>query len=141
MMKQEFEALAGYEVSYDDYVKIIEPMYLATELSKQDFVKTLNKKAFALKTKKQLVAEMRKLAKHLAETCEQYTDHDAQEELERDAKEYARRFFGCDFNDLKDWYYFKVKYTYQEIFRGCTFPAELVIGRNDREVERLVLVK
>ena len=49
MMKQEFEALAGYEVSTEDYNNIIEPMYLATDLSKQDFVKTISKKRFAVK--------------------------------------------------------------------------------------------
>lgn len=49
MMKQEFERIAGYEVSTDDYNNIIEPMYLATDLSKQDFVKTINRKRFAVK--------------------------------------------------------------------------------------------
>lgn len=49
MMKQEFEKLAGYEVSAEDYNNIIEPMYSATNLSKQDFVKTINRKAFEVK--------------------------------------------------------------------------------------------
>lgn len=41
MMKHEFEALAGYEVTYEDYSKIIEPMYMAIpeSISKQEFVK------------------------------------------------------------------------------------------------------
>ena len=30
MMKHEFEALAGYEVSFEDYNNVIEPMYMAT---------------------------------------------------------------------------------------------------------------
>lgn len=46
MMYQEFEEIAGYEVSYEDYNNIIEPMYNATNLSKQEFVKTLNLKFF-----------------------------------------------------------------------------------------------
>ena len=46
MMHKEFEAIAGYEVSYEDFINIIEPMYMATNLSKQEFVKTLNKKFF-----------------------------------------------------------------------------------------------
>lgn len=46
MMKHEFETLAGYEVSREDYDNIIEPMYMATNLSKQDFVKTISKKRF-----------------------------------------------------------------------------------------------
>lgn len=50
MMKCEFERIAGYEVSDKTYNEIIEPMYLATELSKRDFVKLLNRKA--LETKK-----------------------------------------------------------------------------------------
>ena len=49
MMKQEFERIAGYEVSAEDYYKVIEPMYMATNLSKQDFVKTINRKRFAVK--------------------------------------------------------------------------------------------
>lgn len=48
MMKHEFEALAGYEVSTADYDKIIEPMYLATTLSKEEFVKVIDKKRFAI---------------------------------------------------------------------------------------------
>lgn len=49
MMKHEFEALAGYKVSNETYDNIIEPMYMATNLSKQEFVKTLNRKAFEVK--------------------------------------------------------------------------------------------
>ena len=44
MMKHEFEKLAGYEVSYEDYTKIIEPMYMATDLSKAEFVKCIDRK-------------------------------------------------------------------------------------------------
>ena len=46
MMKHEFEQIAGYEVSWEDYNNIIEPMYMATNLSKEEFVKTLSKKRF-----------------------------------------------------------------------------------------------
>lgn len=44
MMKQEFERLAKIEVTEETYTKIIEPMYMATELSKQDFINLLNLK-------------------------------------------------------------------------------------------------
>lgn len=67
MMKEEFERLAGYEVSFDDYQKIIEPMYIAADLDKQEFVKCINKNRFALPTKKQLIDEMKKIAVHLFE--------------------------------------------------------------------------
>lgn len=48
MMQYEFEALAGYSVSTEDYIKIIEPMYMATNLDKAEFVKCLDKKRFAI---------------------------------------------------------------------------------------------
>jgi hypothetical protein len=44
-MKHEFEQIAGYKVSQETYSNIIEPMYLATNLSKQEFAKTLSRKA------------------------------------------------------------------------------------------------
>lgn len=49
MMKHEFEELAGYEVSNEDYDKVIEPMYMALNMSKAEFVKCLDKKRFAKK--------------------------------------------------------------------------------------------
>lgn len=49
MTKQEFEKIAGYEVTLKDYTEIIEPMYMSTNLNKQDFVKTINKKTFQRK--------------------------------------------------------------------------------------------
>ena len=49
MMKHEFEELAGYKVSSEDYDRIIEPMYMATNLSKQDFVKCIDRKRFEQK--------------------------------------------------------------------------------------------
>lgn len=48
MMKEEFERLAKIEVTHETYSKIIEPMYLATDLSKQEFVKLLNLKGLAM---------------------------------------------------------------------------------------------
>ena len=51
MMWNEFEKIAGYEVSYETYRNVIEPMYLALpeNISKQVFVKMLNRKAFEKK--------------------------------------------------------------------------------------------
>lgn len=49
MMKVEFERLAGIEVTSETYETIIEPMYMATNLSKADFIKTLNLKQLAKK--------------------------------------------------------------------------------------------
>lgn len=47
MMKHEFEEIAKIEVTSEDYDNIIEPMYMATNMSKAEFVKTLNLKFFA----------------------------------------------------------------------------------------------
>ncbi|MDO4333060.1 MAG: hypothetical protein Q4C58_10305 [Eubacteriales bacterium] len=59
MMKQEFEKLAKIQVTDETYTKVIEPMYLATDLSKQDFVKLLNLKALAApKTKEKTIKKM-----------------------------------------------------------------------------------
>ena len=52
MMKVEFEQLAGYEVSMEDYSNIIEPMYMATNLSKQEFVQVVDRKRFEVKKEK-----------------------------------------------------------------------------------------
>lgn len=53
MMKYEFEELAGYEVSTEDYENIIEPMYIATNLTKAEFVKVIDKKRFAIVKKEE----------------------------------------------------------------------------------------
>ena len=91
MMKHEFEALAGYEVTTEDYNKIIEPMYMATDLTKEEFVKVVSKQRFALKPLSKMERTMKKIATHLKETCTHYTDFEAKEELEKVAKEYADR--------------------------------------------------
>ena len=104
MMKHEFENIAGYEVSWDDYNKIIEPMYSATNLSKEEFVKTLNKKRFALVPLKTLVKRMQKEAEHLKETCTHYTDYESKEKLDDIVKEYIDRKYGerCHYKDHDD---------------------------------------
>lgn len=94
MMKQEFEALAGYEVTWEDYNEIIEPMYMATRLTKAEFVKTINKKRFALKPLKALVKEMKQIAQEIEEKCSHVYTHDLEEQLREIAREYVRRKYG-----------------------------------------------
>lgn len=138
MMKKEFEEIAGYEVSYEDYSKIIEPMYMATNLSKKDFIATLDKKRFALPTKKQMMSEIKKMAKHLREICGHCRDHECEEKLDRLAKEYAKRFYGLDWsNDMDAYVFFTKGYECESLMRGCTYPKELVIGRGYAEYERI----
>ena len=91
MMKAEFEKIAGYEVSNEDYFEIIEPMYMATNLTKEDFVKTVSKKRFALKPIKKIVKEMRKAAQELKETAGHYTDYELKDKLDALIEEYMER--------------------------------------------------
>lgn len=141
MMKHEFETLAGYEVTWEDYNNIIEPMYMATELSKQDFVKCIDKKRFALPTKAQMIRQMKRIAKHLVDICGYTVDHEAEHELEALAHKYAKRFYHIDWaSDCSSWVYFNKGYEYEELKRGCTYPKELVIGRALVEYERITLI-
>lgn len=59
MMKQEFEELAKINVTWETYSKIIEPMYIAADLPKQEFIKLLNLKALAApKVKEKCIKKM-----------------------------------------------------------------------------------
>ena len=145
MMKDEFEALAGYRVSFEDYSKIIEPMYMATELSKEEFVKVLDKKRFALPTtaqiKRSLRKEMREIAAHLYEICGHDVDHEAERKLDKLGKEYAKKIYGLDWtHDIEVYCFFNREYEYPTVQRGCTYPTELVIGRGHTDYERIPLV-
>ena len=146
MMWEEFENLAGYEVSFETYRDVIEPMYMAlpNSVSKQQFVKMLDKKAFALPTKAELVRKMKKIAQGIYEGCGQKSYTAEETELDAIAKAYAKRFYGIDWaNDTNSWVFFNRDYAYcgYRMERGCTFPEELVIGRGDIEYERIRLVK
>ena len=142
MMWKEFEEIAGYEVSYDDYNNIIEPMYMATNLSKADFVKCIDKKRFALPTKREMIREMRKEAKHLQEICGHWSDYECENRLEDLAHKYLKRFYGIDWaTDSQSFAYFNREYEFPSLQRGCTYPVEVVIGRGRHEFERIQLIK
>ena len=142
MMHKEFEEIAGYEVSFETYTNVIEPMYMATNLSKQKFVKLLNKKAFALPTQSEMKKEMKQIANHLFDICGHYSDFESEQKLDKIAKEYAKRFYGINWSkDIESFVYFNRGYEYEEISRGCSYPKELVIGVGRYEYERIALVK
>lgn len=145
MMWKEFEELAGYEVSYETYSKVIEPMYMAVpdSVTKQEFIKMLDKKAFALPTKKEMVRKMKKIAGYIFENCGLRSYHDEEEELDKLAKQYAKRFYGINWTeDTTTWVFFTKRYAYcgVEQDRGCSYPKELVIGKGNYEYERITLV-
>lgn len=137
MMWKEFEEIAGYEVSYEDYTNVIEPMYNATTLNKYDFVKTLNRKAFDLKAKKAvMIKAMKAIAEERKANAEHFTNYEAENKLYDLAHKYAETFHRFGNPDIER------KYCYGDC--GCTYPAELVIYRTMRgesyEVERIALV-
>lgn len=137
MMKHEFERIAGYEVSNEDYSNIIEPMYVSVNLDKEAFVKILDKKRFALETKKELVKKMSEIAMHLKNTCHHYTDYEAIDKLHSIAEEYQKR------STHKGGYYIYRKYTLEHLgeCRGCTYPAEIEIYDNKyNTIETIKLV-
>ncbi len=151
MMKQEFEQIAGYEVSAEDYRNILEPMYMALpdSFTKADFVKMVDRKRFALPTKAAIVKDMKRRAQFLFDNCGLRGWNDEKRELDRIARGYARRFFGYDFSNTNTYCYFieRCAYCGFDMERGCTYPKELVIGYTDRqngyfyEQERIELVK
>lgn len=118
MMWHEFEELAGYEVSYEDYHDIIEPMYMALpQVTKQDFVSMINKKRFALVPYKTLVKQMRDLAETIKANCTHFTDWEHLTQLNDKVQEYIGR-----------------KYMYNTGYRidedsicGCYYPKRIVI--------------
>ena len=145
MMKEEFEKLAGYTVSYEDYTKIIEPMYLATDLNKADFVQCINKKRFAQpdpkKVRKQLIHEMKEIAQHLQYICGHYSDFESEQKLERLVHDYAYKIHHLDWNnDLKVWAYTIREYEFPDLGRGCTYPVKVRIGRDQYLYEEFWLV-
>lgn len=133
MMWKEFEELAGYEVSYETYSTIIEPMYMAVpdSMSKQEFVKLIDKKAVMLPpkpSKATLIKKMKKEAEHLWETCEHYTDYDSRDRLNALARQYAELYYGYDANNLDGvFFYLHEEYAFPALQRGCRFPDEIRI--------------
>lgn len=121
MMQSEFETLYGHEVSHDDYWDIIQPMYMATTLTKEDFVKCLDRKRFALPTRAELLKRMRTEVKHLHDVCGHYTDYESHERLQLLLDEFDNRF-GAHSTWLAP------EYEFPSLRRGCSYPRYLHIG-------------
>lgn len=137
MMWEEFERIAGYEVSYEDYTNVIEPMYNATNLTKTEFVKTLNRKAFDLKVKKQeMIDSMKAIAQERKENAEHFTNYEAEDKLVELAHKYAGTFHRFSTPQIDR------KLTFGDC--GCSYPSELIIfggiaSGNYYEIERIKL--
>lgn len=132
MMWKEFETIAGYEVSYSDYVNYIEPMYMSLpdSVSKADFIAMIDRKRFALPNPGAILRKIKKEARHLYDICGRYTDHKSEQRLESLTFQYAKRKYGLDWShDRKVYVYTLKEYEFPMIGRGCTYPCTLVIGR------------
>lgn len=133
MMKHEFEALAGYEVSNDDYNNVIEPMYMATNMTKQEFVKVIDRKRFDFRAKekaekKAMIKAMKEIAEERAQNCEHFCDYEAEEKLMQIARNFMEKFF-----PEKLGYHGDIERKFwANTNTGCTYPAELVIYREIR---------
>ena len=120
MRKAEFEALAGYEVTNKDYDEYIEPMYMALNVSKEEFVGMVSKERFAMKTKQQLLKEARRLAKSLKATCDSYTDTETEQALKDVLADLASRYY---YGMAK--FQITTKMCYGTF--GCSYPASVEI--------------
>lgn len=137
MMRSEFEKIAGYEVSYEDYTKIIEPMYNAVELTKQEFVKTLNRKQFDVnykkaQEKKALVRDLKELAEQMFAECGRCDTSETFSRLISKAQEYDIKFspYGA-----------KAEFERAKGYGYCTYVKAIVwYDRDWNQVERLELI-
>lgn len=135
MMYEEFMNLAGYEVSYKDYVEIIEPMYMACDLDKSDFIKCLNRRRFELEPLDKVHERMKKLANQIKENCTHYTDYEAMDQLCVLAEYYKNRLQA--FNYLID--------TEELLYNGCYhsscfYPCKVIIyDKKFRTIRKLDL--
>lgn len=131
MMKEEFETLAGYEVSWEDYSNIIEPMYMALEtVTKQEFVQMIDRKRFALKTRKEFIKEMKALAEEIMEWTERTGAYEQKEKLQEKFSEFAKRF------GLESFYTLDMN-TVLGTYRGCSFPVQVVFYRMSYDGKRV----
>lgn len=129
MMWKEFERLAGYEVSHEDYIMYIEPMYMAVcdDVTKQEFVQMVNRQRFALPSPDSIAI------------CGVKGDFKSRQAMEEAAKFYAKRKYGHDLGaDAEVYCYFLDGYEYPELKRG-SYLETLVIRRGSREYARIKL--
>ena len=146
MMWKEFEEIAGYEVTYEDYTNVIEPMYNATNLSKQEFVKVIDRKRFDFRAKekaekKAMLKAMKEIAEERAENCEHFCDYEAEEKLMEIARNFMDKYFPKNLGYHGD----IEREHWANLSTACTYPATLVIYREIRgewyEEQRITLAQ
>ena len=141
MMHHEFEQLAGYEVTFEDYANIIEPMYMATNLTKQEFIKCLDYKRFSIQykksqLKKNLIKQMKELAEIMKSYCGHRDTYNEYIELRTLAQQYIKEF--GEYGTYTEW---DRGYEYKDR-TGCSYIKAIVFysSYDDKEVSRVQLV-
>ena len=109
MLKKEFENLAGYRVTDSDYYGIIEPMYMATDLNKADFVACLDHKRFALPTEAEALKTLKKMANECAEEEEPIKKYEKLDRLGDKAADFTKNFYNIDRLNGSEWCYIETK--------------------------------
>ena len=132
MMKEEFEKIAGYKVTGYDYRKFIEPMYMSTSLSKEEFAKSLNKKFFELTPKKEDLAEIRNYANELQQNAKNNGEFFAPLKFRTMLEDYARKYY--DSNNV--WIGAGIKAD------GAMYPLQFMVlnEHNDRVLTTIKLI-
>ena len=130
MMYSEFLDIANVtdnDITADTYDNIIEPMYMAINLSKYDFVKMLNIKEICdtypnvNKTEKELVKLIAKMRKNLGLT----TMHEEENKFIALAKQY------CELKGMEYCYEEGIVYEIPLYERGCTMYTGFVARKGN----------
>ena len=117
MFKEEFEKLAGYKVTRLDYFRIIEPMYMATKLKKEEFVKVINRKEFETTPEKEALDKIRLYAEEYRNNTKNDGKFFITTEFNNMVEEFARKYYDSN----KIWIGAET-----DIF-GAMYPAEFQI--------------
>ena len=94
MNYEEFIKIAGYEVSFETYKKVIEPMYMSTDIiDKKEFCKSFSKKLFGIKSTDKLLKEINKTAKFMKENTDRELQRKAWYEFKELCEDYTKRTY------------------------------------------------
>lgn len=93
MFKEEFEKLAGYKVTRLDYFRVIEPMYMATKLNKEEFVKVINRKEFETTPEKEALDKIRLYAEEYRNNAKNDGKFFITTEFNNMVEEFARKYY------------------------------------------------
>jgi hypothetical protein len=117
MFKEEFEKLAGYKVTRLDYFRIIEPMYMATKLNKEEFVKVINRKEFETTPEKEALDKIRLYAEEYRNNAKNDGKFFITKEFNIMVEEFARKYYDSN----------KIWIGAEHDILGCMYPSEFQI--------------